>query len=138
MSLWVIKKRRMHRDALLCYRGRPRHWIQTGRELSGSAYPQNSQPTPVSPIFHLLPPLAEGCGKALDLRPQPFLFIAESQLMPHRGRSICSVTQSALDPQKVPSRTLQLMECAGAASWTVAAAQRPLPLLTDLVYYSAG
>jgi hypothetical protein len=32
--------------------------------------------------------------------------------MPHPGRSICSSTQSASDPQKVPFRTLQLMECA--------------------------
>jgi hypothetical protein len=36
MSLWVIKKRRMHRDPLLGCRGRPRHWIQTAPELSGS------------------------------------------------------------------------------------------------------
>jgi hypothetical protein len=70
MSLWVIKKRRMHLDPLLGCRGRPRHWTQTARELSGSPVPQNSQHTPRGAILQLLPPFPEGCGDGLGLRPR--------------------------------------------------------------------
>jgi hypothetical protein len=89
MSLWVIKKRRMHLDPLLGCRGRPRHWIQMAPELSGSGNPQNSQPTPHSPIFHLLPPLAEGCGKPLDLRPQAIPDRGVTCGLPARARIRC-------------------------------------------------
>ena len=71
MSLWVIKKRRMHLDPLLCCRGRPRHWIQTARELAGSPAPKNSQPTPGGAILQLLPPFTQGFGTGLGLRPRP-------------------------------------------------------------------
>jgi hypothetical protein len=62
---------RLHLDPLIGLRGRPRHWIQTARELSGSPVPKKSQPTPNSPILQLLPPLPEGLGYGLDLRAGP-------------------------------------------------------------------